>query len=74
MRAFHRLDLGINLTKEKPWGSRTWRFGVTNLYNRQNPYFHYHRTSPGNDPASTPSLTQVSIFPILPSISYGIEF
>lgn len=74
MRAFHRLDLGISLTKEKPWGSRTWRFGVTNLYNRQNPAAYAFQRIRENEPASTPGLFQISLFPILPSISYSIEF
>ena len=74
MRAFHRLDLGISLTKEKPWGSRTWRFGVFNLYARQNPIAYTFQPVRSNESASTPGLFQTSRFPILPSISYGIQF
>ncbi|MEM7655461.1 MAG: TonB-dependent receptor plug domain-containing protein, partial [Bacteroidota bacterium] len=36
MRAFHRLDLGISLTKEKSWGQRIWRLGLYNAYSRRN--------------------------------------
>jgi hypothetical protein len=74
MRAFHRLDIGISLSKGKPWGSRTWRFGVTNLYNRLNPAAYSFQRIFGNEPASTPGLFQQSIYPILPSVSYGINF
>ena len=39
MPAYHRLDISVNLTKEKKWGERTWSFGIYNVYNRQNPFY-----------------------------------
>ncbi|MEL6674765.1 MAG: carboxypeptidase-like regulatory domain-containing protein [Bacteroidota bacterium] len=73
MEPYHRLDLGINFTKKKKWGSRTWNFGVYNAYNRLNPYFYY--IGIGTDTFTTgeakPALRKVSLFPIIPSISYS---
>jgi hypothetical protein len=73
MRAFHRLDVGINLRKEKKWGERTWSFSIYNVYNRQNPLFYYYET-PNNMPKSTLKLYQQSLFPFIPSVSYSFKF
>ncbi len=69
MRAYHRLDLSINLKKEKNNGTRTWSINIYNAYNRQNPYYYYTKTK-----NSEVKLYQQSLFPIIPSISYTIDF
>lgn len=69
MPAYHRLDLGINFHKKKKWGERTWSIGVYNAYNHHNPYFLLSTTEKGNK-----VIKQVSLFPIIPSISYGFKF
>ncbi len=53
----------------------SWNFSVYNLYNRKNPYFIYF----GNDgQLSTGTIQvkayQVSLFPILPSVTWNFEF
>lgn len=68
--AYHRLDVSLNRHKEKEWGSQTWSFGAYNLYNRQNPFYLYF----GRDYNGTRQLRQVSLFPIIPSISYSFNF
>jgi outer membrane receptor for ferrienterochelin and colicin len=70
MPSYHRLDLGINLHKQKKHGKRTWRFGVYNVYNRQNPFIMMIEPQ-GEDPSK---LVQLSLFPIIPSFSYRYEF
>ena len=71
MPSYHRLDIGANLHKEKKWGTATWSFGVYNTYNRQNPfYLEYGLLKGGNEPV----LKQISLFPILPSVSYSFKF
>jgi hypothetical protein len=53
----------------------TWVFSVYNLYNRANPYFIYLTNS--GDPLSgnfQTSAFQVSLFPILPSITWNFKF
>src|SRR5690606_16169103 len=70
MPSYHRLDIGVNLHKETKYGSRTWSFGLYNAYSRQNPFFLYF----SNDALGNTRLTQLSIFPIIPSFSYNFKF
>ncbi len=79
MRAYHRLDVGINLRKKKKWGERTLNISVYNLYARQNPYFYFIDTEVTFDQnaqviSERNVLKQQSLFPILPSIGYGFRF
>ncbi|MCF8358442.1 MAG: TonB-dependent receptor [Prolixibacteraceae bacterium] len=83
MPAYHRLDWGINFHKDLKYGRRTISVSVYNSYNRQNPFFLYWgydyemKTDPetGNTyEESEPALKQISIFPIIPSISYTYKF
>jgi outer membrane receptor for ferrienterochelin and colicin len=67
--AYHRLDISLNRHKKKDWGSQTWSFGFYNVYNHQNPFYLYF----GYDNNSR-RLRQVSIFPIIPSVSYAFKF
>jgi hypothetical protein len=76
MPAYNRLDLSItyNLKKRKNFDSSI-NFSVFNVYNRANPYFIYFEIS-GNvydyDLHITPR--QVTLFPIIPSISWSFKF
>lgn len=70
MKAYHRLDLGIDFIKVRKRWTRTWSVGAYNAYNRKNPYFMYF----GNDDFGNPALYQVSLFPVIPSISYSFKF
>jgi hypothetical protein len=75
MRAYHRLDLGASFTKEKSWGQRVWRFGLYNAYSRRNPFFYsYQKRRDDATGRDRTALVQFSLFPITPSISYGLEF
>ena len=67
MPSYHRLDVGMSFKKEKKWWVRTWNVGVYNAYNRLNPYFIYIDNYTGQ-------ANQVSLFPIIPSISYSFKF
>lgn len=70
MRAYHRLDLSINLTKKKKRGVRVWNFSIYNVYGRQNPiYYYYKQDNKGNR-----TVQQYSLFSIIPSISYSFNF
>jgi hypothetical protein len=82
--AYHRFDIGVNLHKEKKHGTRTWNFSVYNMYNRKNPFFIFWDTEwhYEPDPAnpgqyigySEPLLKKVSLFPLIPSVSYAFKF
>ncbi|MGB3586792.1 MAG: TonB-dependent receptor plug domain-containing protein, partial [Tunicatimonas sp.] len=72
MRAFHRLDASITFRKQNRWGERAWVFGVYNAYSRQNPFYMY--LDPSYEPGQDAQFKQVSLFPIIPSISYRFNF
>ena len=77
--AYHRLDLGVNFHKKLKHGIRTWNISVYNAYNQQNPFFVYAKTTDYLDSTTRlykirKTLRQVSIFPIIPSISYSYKF
>ena len=71
MPAYHRMDLGINFNKETRWGSRTINISIYNLYNHQNPFFLYIDEDYNTGEAQ---VWQISLFPIIPSISYIFRF
>ena len=67
--AYHRLDFGVNKhNKRNKWDS-TLSLGAYNVYNRKNPFFAYLAYEDNQRVAK-----QVSLFPIIPSISYRIQF
>ena len=76
--AYHRLDLSAILTPKKnekrKWKSE-WVFSIYNTYSRQNPYFVYFDQ---NGSALNGTLTiqakQVSLFPIIPAITWNFKF
>ena len=72
---YHRLDLSASYKKQHRMFKHdymgTWTFGVYNAYSRQNPYFVYLTTDPAT---KQPQAKQVSLLPIIPSISYNLEF
>lgn len=75
MEAYHRMDLGFKKTNKHKWGNAEWNFGVYNAYNRRNPFFYYFADN--WDPVTgeaTRNLTRVSLFPIIPSVSWGFQF
>lgn len=71
MAAYHRLDIGITLKKKTRWGQSNWNFSVYNAYNRKNPFFIYYGY---DDVTGKREFKQVSLFPLLPSVSYQFKF
>lgn len=72
MPNYHRLDLGINIHKKRKRGIQTWSYGLYNAYSRQNPYYLFIGKDWQNPTKRT--LKQLSIFPIMPSVSYNFKF
>jgi hypothetical protein len=74
--SYHRLDISFAYQGKKTEKyESSWNFSIYNVYNHQNPYFIY--------PNQTGSIAtgdlkiqekQVSLFPILPSISWNFKF
>ncbi len=66
MPPFHHLDLAWSASKKlKKDRERTWKISVYNVYNRLNPYFYYKRYD---------HFVQVSMLPIIPSVSWSLKF
>ncbi len=75
---YHRLDMAAILTPKKnikrKWKSE-WVFSVYNAYNRKNPYFVYfdQTGSPFNGTLQIQA-KQVSLFPVIPAITWNVKF
>jgi hypothetical protein len=76
MPAYHRADVAATYTRKK--GSRfesSWIFSVYNVYNRRNPYYIYFESSGDIEEYSLKTdLKQVSLFPVIPSVTYRVKF
>ncbi len=76
--AYHRFDFAATLTpkknKKRKWKSE-WVFSVYNAYNRRNPYFIYfdQTGSPFNGTLEIQA-KQVSLFPVIPAITWNVKF
>ncbi len=71
MKSYHRFDFSAKFTKKKKWGERAWVIGVYNAYSRQNPFFIFRDYDYLN---GKPVFKQVSLFPVIPSVSYQFKF
>ena len=75
---YHRLDLSLTW-KPKPRSNKAyqsyWTFSVYNTYNRKNPFFIYFDAENNATEGQTSiSAKQVTIFPIIPSITYNFKW
>lgn len=71
MAAYHRLDLAIQFVKQLKRATRTFEFGVYNAYNRYNPFFYFIETNPQSGEGT---LKQITLFPLIPSVSCNWKF
>lgn len=75
---YHRLDLSATYAptpkRERKW-KHSWVFSLYNVYSRQNPYFLYYNQT-GSAFAGTLEVQakQVSLFPVIPSVTYNFKF
>lgn len=69
---YHRLDLSATYTKKKKRFTQEWVFGIYNLYNHYNPYVISFEND-DSKPSGTKA-TQLSLFGMLPSVSYNFKF
>ncbi len=74
---YHRLDFSVTYTpqraKPRKWQG-SWTLSIYNIYNRKNPYFLYVDTEGTVGTGIKVKVYQVSIMPILPSITYNFKF
>jgi len=71
---YHRLDLSATLTP-RPGENRkfqsSWNFGIYNVYNRQNAYSISFRE---NEDTNQNEAVRLSLFGIIPSVTYNFKF
>ena len=77
LEPYHRIDLSATYTpipKKNRKVKSYWVFGIYNVYSRLNPYFIYFDQS-GNpyDGSLEVEARQVSLFPILPSVTWNFR-
>jgi hypothetical protein len=76
--SYHRLDLSAVLTPKKNEGRKLkteWVFSIYNAYSRQNPYFiYYDQTGNPYDGSLKVQAKQVSLFPIIPAVTWNFKF
>lgn len=78
LAAYHRFDVSATYTpvqKKKKKLKSSWVFSVYNTYSRLNPYFIYfdQEGSPYSNSLKV-SIKQVSLFPIIPSVTWNFVF
>jgi hypothetical protein len=75
LRSYNRLDFSASYRKARHffhWKYQSeWVFGAYNVYSRRNPYFVYLST---DATTKKPKAVQVSLLPIVPSVSYNFKF
>ncbi|PZX19456.1 TonB-dependent receptor-like protein [Breznakibacter xylanolyticus] len=73
---YHRLDLSVNRTfQSKRFKESILNFSIINLYSRANPYFMFYKVYKGTSQYDIDiRATQISLFPIMPSVSWRFKF
>lgn len=78
MAAYHRIDIAATYTPKRKENSKfnsNWVFSIYNIYSRQNPYFiYYDQEGSAASGDLKVSAKQVSLFPIIPSVTWNIKF
>jgi hypothetical protein len=75
---YHRLDISATYTpvpKKQRRLQSSWVFSIYNLYSRLNPYFvYFDQAGSAYDNTLKVEARQVSLFPVLPSITWNFKF
>lgn len=76
--SYHRLDIAAIFTpkrnENRHWKSE-WVFSIYNVYSRKNPYFiYFDQTGSPLDGTLKVQGKQVSLFPIIPSVTFNFKF
>lgn len=65
MPDFHHLNLSYRIERQSRDKTIAWNFSVYNAYNRLNPWYYYKKGD---------QMKQVSLFPIIPSVSFTYKW
>lgn len=76
--SYHRMDLSAILTPKRNEGRKwktEWVFSLYNAYSRKNPYFiYYDQTGSPYDGSLKVQAKQVSLFPVIPAVTWNFKF
>ena len=65
MPAFHNLNLSYRIERKSLDKTIVWNFSVYNVYNRLNPWYYYKKGD---------QMKQITLFPIIPSVSFSYKW
>jgi outer membrane receptor for ferrienterochelin and colicin len=65
MPDFHNLNLSYRIERQSAEKTIVWNFSVYNVYNRLNPWYYYQQGD---------KMKQITLFPIIPSVSYTYKW
>ncbi len=75
MPDYHRMDLSASRKTYFNNGNISeWNFSVYNIYNRQNPFYIFYKSEVENNQSIIVKPITVSLFPVLPSVSWKFKF
>jgi len=78
MEPYHRWDMGLVYKLKRKKGEADLTFSIYNAYSRMNPFFIYFETVTENADGTGRILgfkaKQVSLFPVIPSVTYNFKF
>jgi hypothetical protein len=79
MPAYHRMDFAAVWKFFPKWGTSDLTFSVYNVYNRRNPFTIYINENRLDAEGELPlpngaTINQISLFPIIPSVTYNFKF
>jgi len=65
MPAFHNLNLSYRIERHSIDKTIIWNFSIYNVYNRLNPWYYYKKGI---------KLKQITMFPVIPSVSFTYKW
>lgn len=74
MQSYHRLDVSVQYMHTLAGLQSTFELSVYNVYNRANPFFYQIENEDATNGTGKRILQKVSLFPVIPSLSWSIKF
>jgi TonB dependent receptor/TonB-dependent Receptor Plug Domain/CarboxypepD_reg-like domain len=73
--AYHRMDIGVVYHFKPKWGEADLTLSIYNVYNRRNTYFiYFEEIRDANDIPIKFVAKQVSLFPIIPTLTFNFKW
>ncbi|MFA6260524.1 MAG: TonB-dependent receptor [Bacteroidia bacterium] len=74
MQSYHRLDVSLQYSHKFAGINSTIELSVYNVYNRANPFFYQIENEDAINGTGKRILQKVSLFPVIPSVSWSVKF